>query len=108
VLDSDGDELPDWWEEIYWHDLEGGKTDDPDDDGYTNIQEYAAGTDPIVADPPPKGFLENYWMYVVAAAGAIVVAVLAMRPGMKRKRKDAEKKKIEYAIEIEKALDEEK
>lgn len=108
VLDSDGDELPDWWEEIYWNDLEGGKTDDPDDDGYTNIHEYAAGTNPIVADSPPKGFLENYWMYVAAAAGAIVVAVLAMRPGMKRKRKDAEKKKIEYAIEIEKALDEEK
>jgi hypothetical protein len=108
VLDSDGDELPDWWEEIYWHDLEFGKMDDPDGDGYTDIQEYAAGTNPIVADPPPKGFLENYWMYVAAAAGAIVVAVLAMLPAMKRKRKAAEKKKIEYAIEIEKALDEEK
>lgn len=108
VLDSDGDELPDWWEEIYWNDLEGGKTDDPDGDGYSNIHEYAAGTNPIVADSPPKGFLENYWMYVAAAAGAIVVAVLAMLPAMKRKRKAAEKKKIEYAIEIEKALDEEK
>ncbi|MDD2238169.1 MAG: hypothetical protein PHG65_13265, partial [Kiritimatiellae bacterium] len=71
--DTDGDGLPDGWE--VWNNLDpldsgtvslsGGTPDpvngpsaDPDEDGFSNAQEYANGTNPWVADtgiPPPPG-----------------------------------------------------
>lgn len=50
-LDTDGDGMPDWWETKYF----GGPTaadpdDDPDGDGRTNLEEYLAGTNPLVFD----------------------------------------------------------
>ena len=44
--DSDGDGLPDPWEQQYFSDLDQGATDDPDGDGDDNLAEYNAGTDP--------------------------------------------------------------
>lgn len=44
--DSDGDGLPDAWEKKYFGALTYGANDDPDKDGYTNAQEYAAGSNP--------------------------------------------------------------
>jgi hypothetical protein len=44
--DTDGDGLPDAWEKTYFGKLTYGPNDDPDGDGYTNAQEYAAGTNP--------------------------------------------------------------
>jgi len=46
--DTDGDGLPDWWEQLYF----GGPTNanpnlDSDHDGLTNLQEYQAGTNPL-------------------------------------------------------------
>jgi hypothetical protein len=46
--DNDSDGLPDWWEIARF----GGVTNwngsgDPDDDQYTNLEEYEAGTDPL-------------------------------------------------------------
>jgi hypothetical protein len=46
-LDNDGDGMPDSWELA--HGTDAGQpdgADDPDEDGYTNYQEYLAGTDP--------------------------------------------------------------
>ena len=44
--DSDGDGLPDWWELTYFGSLNQGPNDDFDGDGYTNLQEYNAGSNP--------------------------------------------------------------
>jgi hypothetical protein len=46
VIDSDGDGLPDVWEHKYFGNLAQGASDDPDGDGFTNLQEYGNYTDP--------------------------------------------------------------
>ena len=53
LVDSDGDGLPDWWEVQYGFNIhspagsnEAGE--DPDQDGFTNLQESRNGTDPWV------------------------------------------------------------
>jgi hypothetical protein len=46
TIDSDGDGLPDAWEMRHFGNLLQGPNDDLDHDGFTNIQEYLAGTDP--------------------------------------------------------------
>jgi hypothetical protein len=104
ILDSDFDDLPDWWEDNYFRDLDEDGAGDIDDDGYTNLQEYAAGTDPEVHDPA-TGVLEKYWPYFIAAGIATVAAALAMMPRLRRKRKQDEDAKIKAALEIEKALE---
>lgn len=50
VSDSDGDGLPDAWETEKFGNLSQGGTGDPDSDGSTNAQEYAAGTNPTNDD----------------------------------------------------------
>lgn len=105
ILDSDFDGLPDWWEDYYFKNLDQGGQGDPDEDGYTNLQEYADGTDPEVKDPAPAGILEKYWLYFAAAAAVAGAAVLLMMPRRKRKRKQDEDAKIQAALEIEKALE---
>ena len=47
TADTDGDGLPDWWELAHGtNPLVRDADDDPDGDGFTNLQEYLAGTDP--------------------------------------------------------------
>lgn len=47
VFDSDGNGLPDWWEEQYFGRSTGAvAAADPDGDGLTTAQEFKAGTDP--------------------------------------------------------------
>lgn len=52
-LDTDADGLPDAWETTYFSSLAQGASDDPDNDGYTNLQEYQAGTNPNNAASNP-------------------------------------------------------
>jgi hypothetical protein len=43
-LDTDG--MPDAWEALYYNPAQYGAAEDPDGDGQSNGDEYAAGTDP--------------------------------------------------------------
>ena len=110
ILDSDGDSLPDWWEIKYFLNLNQLGTADFDQDGYNNLEEYAAGTDPTAKNSRP-GLVEELadnWMYLVAIAAAVVVALIILLPRMKRKQNAVVKRKIEAAIEIERALETDK
>ena len=52
--DENHNGLPDSWELQYFGSLNasgGGPNDDPDGDGFTNLQEYRAGLNPLVFDP---------------------------------------------------------
>jgi hypothetical protein len=57
VTDTDGDQMPDWWEISYGLNpndpADAGQ--DPDGDGLTNLQEYLAGTNPTVPNSSGGG-----------------------------------------------------
>ena len=111
IVDLDGDGLPDWWEVKYFGAItEQSGSDDYDNDGYSNLQEYASGTDPTVknAQPTLTENLKDNWMYLAAIAAVVVAIVLALWPIMKKRRKQEEKKTVEAALEIERALQGEK
>lgn len=58
--DSDKDGMPDWFETLYG--LNPNQDDallDPDGDGRTNLQEYNAGTNPILADDWTRSIAET-------------------------------------------------
>ncbi len=52
--DSDGDGLPDSWELQYFGDLRQGSDGDPDGDGFTNLEEFSAETDPTDSTSKPN------------------------------------------------------
>ncbi len=53
--DTDGDTIPDYWEQQYHLDyLKYDSDKDPDDDGFTNLQEYENSTSPIHQDSSPN------------------------------------------------------
>ena len=45
-VDTDGDGLPNWWEQTYFGNQNQTSDGDPDGDGSSNLQEYFNGTDP--------------------------------------------------------------
>jgi uncharacterized protein (DUF2141 family) len=67
LYDSDGDGLPDWWEQKYGLDPldpngDNGPSGDPDRDGLNNMAEYLAQTDPMNGDTYGWGFGDyNSW-----------------------------------------------
>ncbi len=54
--DSDGDGIPDWWEELYGLNpaLGGDAGEDPDGDGWSNRQEFNLATNPQEANLAPS------------------------------------------------------
>jgi alpha-tubulin suppressor-like RCC1 family protein len=52
TVDSDGNGLPDWWELKYFGHTGVNPLVDPDGDGYSNLQEYLNGTNPLQPDQP--------------------------------------------------------
>ena len=57
--DSDSDGLPDSWEIANFGSLGYGANDDPDRDGFSNLQEYLAGSDPMNANSVPSDINGN-------------------------------------------------
>ncbi|NCC53043.1 MAG: hypothetical protein EOM20_17780, partial [Spartobacteria bacterium] len=52
-MSLDGDNLPDGWEIFYFDDLSAIDEEDPDEDGYTNLQEYNGNSNPLDPDSIP-------------------------------------------------------
>jgi len=50
TVDLDGNGLPDEWERLHFGRVGVDPLADPDGDGFTNLEEYIAGTDPLSAD----------------------------------------------------------
>ena len=57
--DSDNDGLPDAWEMANFGTLSFGANDDPDRDGFSNLQEYLAGSNPMDANSIPSDINGN-------------------------------------------------
>ena len=69
--DDDNDGLPDSWEEMY-ADLDQGNADadaDVDGDGYTNLEEFIAGTDPTDGNSVPSDKILYYSSFESSVAG---------------------------------------
>ena len=105
VPGSDVDGMPDWWEVKYFRSLDATASQDPDGDGYSNLEEYVRSTSPLEADPR-EGIIEANWRYILIAAIVILAAVAVLYRRPSRRRKEAERKKMDYANEIQRALDE--
>ncbi|HLC57916.1 MAG TPA: hypothetical protein VJH95_05055, partial [Candidatus Nanoarchaeia archaeon] len=73
--DGDQDGLPDRWEERYFDDVEFYTSDDdPDNDGFTNIQEYVSGTDPNDGESKPESGIVKTLLVILGAL--VVVGIL--------------------------------
>jgi hypothetical protein len=53
TYDTDNDGLADEWEITYFKSLNFNSDEDPDNDGYTNLEEFIAGTDPVDSSSKP-------------------------------------------------------
>lgn len=107
--DADSDGLPDEWEMQYFLDLTEDAGGDPDEDGFTNLQEYDRGTDPTVPDEPP-GFFEVYFWPIVGLGGLAIAALFVGRWAFARGHvRGKEEQRVRSAIEdeIEEVLEEE-
>jgi hypothetical protein len=74
--DTDGDGLGDNFELTYFGDVSSsqGPGDDPDGDGFTNLEEFLAGTDPTVEDIVPAS----------SAIGLVLLAALVVLVARRR------------------------
>ena len=68
TLDADEDGLPDWWELQMLGTLNAGAASDPDNDGFSLMEEYQLGYQPRVADDVLGGGLSRMGSAVLAYA----------------------------------------
>ena len=69
--DTDGDGIPDWWEELHGLNPQfaGDRDEDADLDGLTNYEEFLAGTDPNVSNTDPSLLTSSIFIYESGKAG---------------------------------------
>lgn len=60
LIDNDKDLLIDDWENQHFGGLQESASSDPDQDGASNMREYLAGTDPLVADSDGDGMSDGF------------------------------------------------
>ena len=53
IVDTDEDNLPDWWEMDHFNTLNYNKTQDKDNDGYSNQEEFLFKTNPLISSDAP-------------------------------------------------------
>jgi hypothetical protein len=75
--DDDGDGMPDEWESQYGLDPLDPQDafDDPDGDGYNNVDEYNAGTAPNDRSDHPKEKVGTLWIWIALALVALLIFV---------------------------------
>ncbi|MAV39564.1 MAG: hypothetical protein CML12_03175 [Puniceicoccaceae bacterium] len=54
IVDTDADDLPDWWEMEHFATLGTSENSDSDNDGYSNREEFLAHTDPMQSSDRPQ------------------------------------------------------
>ena len=90
--DSDSDGLQDVWELQYFGLLSQGPTGDYDNDGYSNAEEFAKGSDPTDAEDPGKGSNMILWIIivVVVVGGIAWWFFLRKKSGMRMMQKESQ------------------
>jgi hypothetical protein len=85
--DSDGDGFPDTWELLHFGNLNQGLYNDYDNDGYNNIEEYLADTDPADEEDYPgkiepekedKGSQSFLWWIIIIIVLVTIIVIVAI------------------------------
>ncbi|MGA1238385.1 MAG: hypothetical protein ACO34E_16160, partial [Limisphaerales bacterium] len=76
-LDSDGDAMADWWEDLYrLNKYQNDALMDPDGDGLTTVEEYRLGTNPQVANTQAM-VMSSRFQVPVAGTGGLALKLVA-------------------------------
>jgi hypothetical protein len=114
--DTDGDNLPDVWEEDNFGNLSQDGDDDPDNDTFTNHQEWENNTNPNDPDDYPgktqdqpesddsdtDSFFTNYWwLFLLLFLVIILLIIFALIASRKKKEEEEESEEEEAEEETE-------
>jgi hypothetical protein len=97
--DTDADGLPDSWETEHFGNLDQGPSDDYDNDGKTNLEEYNANTDPTKAegddDKDDKDEESSWWFWIVALIIAFLIIIVIVIVILRQKKYEEEEEDYE-------------